>query len=86
MADSDSFLRVALKNHAQYVVQLVRKGQNRLQKFGVPLESPVGGILLGGLFPWIAATGKIDQYDAQGPYVVRSTSVGWLPRRLIQAL
>lgn len=61
MANGDPVLWVARKDHAKDVVEFIRQRQNGLQEIRVPGESPVRGILSGCLFPWIAATCKIDK-------------------------
>ena len=75
LANGDPVLWVALKDHAKNAVQFIRQRQNALQEFTVPGESLVCGILSGSLFPWIAATCKIDKNDSKGPNVVGSASV-----------
>lgn len=75
LANGDPLLWVAGKDHAKDLVQLIRQGENCLQKIWVPGESLVCGILSGSLFPWIAATCKIDKNDSKGPNVVGSASV-----------
>ena len=75
LANGDPLFWVARKDHAKDVVQLIRQWENCLQKLWVPGESLVCGILSGSLFPWIAATCKIDKNDTKGPNVVGCTSV-----------
>jgi hypothetical protein len=84
LADINPFLWVAFKDHAKDVVQFIRQWQDGLQKIPVLFKSPVSGIFLGSLFPWVAAARKINKDYTQGPDVVGSTSVRWFPGRLVQ--
>lgn len=81
----DAVLRVALEDHAQDVIQLIRQGEDGLQEVPVPGERSVGGILQRGLLPRIPATCQVDKNDAEGPDIVGSTAVRGVPRGLIQA-
>jgi hypothetical protein len=75
LANGDPLFWVPSKDHPEDVVKLIRQRENCLQEIWVPGESLVCGILSGSLFPWIAATCKIDKNDSEGPNVIWSASV-----------
>ena len=85
LGDGYPVLWVALEDHAEDVVQLIRQWQDGLQEVPVPGKCPVRGILKGGLLPRITATCQVDKNYTQGPDVVGGTPVGRVPGGLVQA-
>lgn len=72
----DSSRRVGIEDPPQNGIQLVRDGKNGPQEVGVLHESAEGRVLQGGLLPRVAATGQVDEDDAQRPYVIGCRLVG----------
>lgn len=65
-------LGIDLKNPLENVVQLVRDGENGLQKAPITHVSTEGGVLHGGVFPRVAATCQVDQDHTKRPDIVGS--------------
>jgi hypothetical protein len=85
LGDGDAVLWVALEDHAEDLIQLVRQWQDGLQEVPVPGKGPVCGILQRGLLPRITATCQVDKDYTQGPHIVGGTPVRRVPGGLVQA-
>ncbi len=65
LANGDPLFWVALKDHAEDVVQFIRQRQDGLQEPTIPGEGLIRGILHRSLFPWVATARQVDQYHAE---------------------
>lgn len=85
LPDGNPLGRVALEDAAEDVDHLVRQGQDRLEKKGILQISTETGVLNGCTLPRVAATGQVDEDDAQAPDVVGSGCVAghWTGIRLL---
>jgi len=75
--NSNPFRGITFKNASQYAIKLLRKRQDRFEKFWVPQKGSESGVFDGSLFPWIAATGKIDQDNSKRPHIIGSRCIAW---------
>ena len=55
------------KESFQHLVGHGRDGQDGAQKVGILFEGAESLVRLASLFPWVAAAGEIDEYDAERP-------------------
>lgn len=72
----DAILWVPFENHAKDLIELIREWQDGLQEVAAPGKRPVGGIIIGGLLPWVTPAGQVDQDDTKGPDIIGSAAVG----------
>lgn len=51
-------------------MELVGDGKDGLEEVCITAVSCKGGVVEGGLLPWVTATGEVDEDDTKSPDVV----------------
>jgi hypothetical protein len=81
--DSETPPPVNIQNADQQSIDLVGNWEDGGEEAGGVLEVGVeGGIAKGGRLPWVAASEKVEEDDAEGPDIVEQGRIGAIVGKL----